>query len=73
MLLISMEAVAVTKSEILNNKRAFDHAIAQQRLEGLTVPPEALADLQRIARGEITPADALRAAHARFAHDQVFQ
>jgi hypothetical protein len=71
--LSNIGGVAVTKSEILNNQRAFDHAIAQQRLEGLTVPPEALADLQRIARGEMTTADALRAAHARFAHDQVFQ
>jgi hypothetical protein len=32
-----------------------------------------MEDLRRIARGEITTADALRAAHARFAHDEVFQ
>jgi hypothetical protein len=29
--------------------------------------------LQRVARGEITTADALRAARVRFAHDEVFQ
>jgi hypothetical protein len=56
----------VTDLEILKNQRAVEHAVAQQRLEGLTVPPEAVADLQRIARGEITTAEALRAAHARF-------
>lgn len=63
----------VIDSEILKNQRAVEHAIAQQRLEGLAVPPEAARDLQRIALGEITPAEALLAAHARFAHDQVFQ
>jgi Antitoxin VbhA len=63
----------MTNLEILKNQRAVEHAIAQQRLEGLIVPPEATRDLERIARGEITTAEALRAAHARFAHVEVFQ
>jgi len=67
------EGAQVTDSEILKNQRAVEHAIAQQRLEGLTLPPEATRDLHRIAMGEITTAEALRAAHARFAHDPIFQ
>ncbi|HUY69376.1 MAG TPA: antitoxin VbhA family protein [Alphaproteobacteria bacterium] len=63
----------MTDIEIQRNQRAVEHAVAQQRLEGLVVPPEAARDLQRMARGEMTAADALRAAHARFAHDEVRQ
>jgi len=64
--------LSMTDIEILKNRRAFEHALAQQMLEGLVVPPEALADLQRVTRGEITTAEALAAAHARFHHDQIF-
>ena len=63
----------MTDFEILKNQRAVEHAIAQQRLEGLIVPPEAVSNLQRIARGEITTADALRAAHVRFDHAEIRQ
>lgn len=63
----------MTDTEILKNQRAVEHAIAQQRLEGLVVPPETISDLQRVARGEITTAEALHAAHARFDHAQILQ
>ena len=63
----------MTDLEVLRKQRAYDHAVAQQRLEGLALPPEATRDLQRIVLGEMTTTDALIAAHARFAHDQVFQ
>jgi hypothetical protein len=63
----------MTASELLKNQRAVEHALAQQRLEGLVVPPEVVSDLQRMARGEMTSADALRNAHARFAHVEIRQ
>ncbi len=63
----------MTQSEILKNQRAVQHAVAQQRLEGLIVPAEALGDLNRVARGEITIADALHAAQIRFNHVEIFQ
>jgi hypothetical protein len=63
----------MTDTEILKNQRAVEHAIAQQRLEGLMVPPEVIDDLQRVARGEMTTADALHAAHARFDHAEIRQ
>jgi len=61
----------LTEKEIARNLRAMDHAIAQQTLEGLTVPQAALDDLRRVAYGEITTSDALRNAHARFAHVEI--
>jgi len=63
----------MTNIEILKNQRAVEHAIAQQRLEGLAVPPEVISDLQRVARGEMTTAEALLAAHVRFDHAEIFQ
>jgi len=47
---------------------AIGNAIAQQRMEGLHASPEALADLERAARGEITLADGIRNAIARHTH-----
>ncbi|HWB10551.1 MAG TPA: hypothetical protein VG826_15080 [Pirellulales bacterium] len=56
----------LTEQEIAWNLRAVRDALAQQTLEGLTVPPATVDDLERVARGEITSADALRNAYARF-------
>ena len=63
----------MTDVEKVRNQRAVEHAIAQQRLEGLAVPPEAMHDLQSMARGEMTLAEALHAAHIRFDHVQIRQ
>jgi hypothetical protein len=41
------------EQDIQCNMRAVAHAIAQQELEGLTVPASTVADLHRAARGEI--------------------
>ena len=56
----------MTNHEILNNLRSVDRAIAEQSLEGLIVPQETVDDLQRVARGEMTTSDALKAALARY-------
>jgi DNA-binding transcriptional regulator YbjK len=63
----------VTNNEIQRNKRAFDHAIAQQRLEGLVVPPETVAALERVTRGEITTSDVISNLYDRYAHVEVLK
>ncbi len=47
---------------------SVDNAIAQQELEGLTVSPETVQDLIRVARGEMTSGQAIEKAHARLSH-----
>ncbi len=39
--------------EIRRNLKAVENAVAQQRLEGLEVPSDVVADMERAARGEI--------------------
>lgn len=63
----------LNETDIQRNLRAVEHAIAQQRLEGLTVPAATVADLHRVARGEITTDDALRNIYSRFKHVPLFQ
>jgi hypothetical protein len=46
--------------------RAVAHAQAQQRLEGLDVPPEVLDDLHRAAKGEISVAEGIAAVYHRY-------
>jgi hypothetical protein len=53
--------------------RAVAHAVAQQELEGLTVPAATANDLRRVARGEISVSEAIRNVYARFGNVQVFQ
>jgi hypothetical protein len=43
----------LSEQDIQRNMRAVAHAIAQQELEGLKVTPGTVADLHRVARGEI--------------------
>lgn len=63
----------MTTIEKQKNKMALDNAIAQQKLEGLTVTPETVADLERAARGEISPANVIKNLYARYAHVEVLQ
>lgn len=57
--------------EIRHNLKAVENAVAQQRLEGLEVPPEVIEDLKRAARGEIDIADGIRNTYEKFARGQV--
>jgi hypothetical protein len=45
--------------------RAVAHAIAQQELEGLKVPESTIADLNRVARGEIGTDEVIRNIYRR--------
>ncbi|HEY4269556.1 MAG TPA: antitoxin VbhA family protein [Galbitalea sp.] len=55
----------MTDQELARNMRAVAHAIAQQELEGLTVPASTVDDLRRVARGEISVGEAIANVHAR--------
>jgi hypothetical protein len=51
--------------------RAVAHAIAQQELSGLTVSAATIADLHRVARGEIDTDEALRNVYRRLQNKQL--
>ncbi len=63
----------LSEQDIQRNMRAVAHAIAQQELEGLTVPAETVADLERVARGEIDTDEARRNLQRRSTNDQILQ
>ncbi len=63
----------LTEAEIERNLRAVTHAIAQQELEGLTVPPETVEDMRRIARGEMSNDDLIRKLYNRFPNVPIFK
>jgi Antitoxin VbhA len=58
----------MTEHQVQRNMRAVPRAIAQQRLESLSVPEETVADLKRVARGEIDTAEVIRNIHTRLSH-----
>jgi len=45
---------------------AFDHAIGQQRLEGLEPSQEAISDLEKVVRGEMTTAEVIERTKPRY-------
>ncbi|MER2529094.1 MAG: antitoxin VbhA family protein [Candidatus Competibacter denitrificans] len=61
----------LNEQEIRRNLKAVENAVAQQRLEGLEVPPEVIEDMKRAARGEITIADGIRNTYQKFTHGEV--
>ena len=63
----------LTEAEIERNLRAVTHAIAQQALEGLTVPPETVEDMRKIARGDMSNDDLIRKLYSRFPNVPIFQ
>ncbi len=58
----------ITEEQIQRNLRAVARAIAQQELEGLSVPDETIADLHRVACGEIDTAEVIRNIHSRISN-----
>lgn len=57
-------------TEIRRNLKAVENAVAQQRLEGLAVPPEVVADMERAARGEIGIEEGIQNTREKFRQDQ---
>ena len=62
----------LTEADIERNLRAVTHAIAQQTLEGLTVPPETVEDMRRIARGDMSNDDLIKKLYSRFPNVPIF-
>ncbi len=58
----------LTEEQIQRNMRAVVRAVAQQTLEGLTVPEATIADLYRAARGEIDTAEVIRNIHSQISN-----
>ena len=56
----------ISEVELERNLRAVEHAIAQQRLEGLTVSESTVEDMRRAARGEIADEDVIANIYARY-------
>ena len=62
----------MTKEEkISRNLQAVENAVAQQRLEGLEVPPDVIEEMKRAARGEIGIEEGIRNTVRRFTHGKV--
>jgi hypothetical protein len=57
--------ITLTEQEIQRNMRHVAHAIAQQELEGLKVTDATIADLHRVARGEIDTDEVIRNIYSR--------
>ena len=58
----------LSEKELERNLQAVDHAIAQQRLEGLRVSDSTVEDMRRAARGEIPADEVIANIYARFEH-----
>jgi hypothetical protein len=58
----------LTEKELECNLRAVEHAIAQQRLEGLTVSESTVEDMRRAAHCEIPADEVIANIYARFGH-----
>ncbi len=59
------------EQKISQNLKAVDNAVAQQRLEGLEVPPEVVEEMKRAARGEVEIEEGIRNTVRRFTHGKV--
>ncbi|KAF1041468.1 hypothetical protein [Xylophilus sp.] len=53
--------------EIEERRQAVANAITTQRLEGLEVDAQTCAELERVARGELEPADVIESVRRRIA------
>ena len=60
-----------SEQKIKQNLRAVENAIAQQRLEGLEVPRDIIAEMQRAARGKIEIEEGIRDTIRKFAHGKI--
>ena len=62
----------LTEAEIERNLRAVTNAIAQKKLEGLTIPAKTVEDMRRIARGEFSNENLIRNLYSRFPNVPIF-
>ncbi len=57
--------ITLTEQDIQRNMRAMARAVGQQEFEGLKVPEPTVADLHRVARGEIDTNEVIRNIYRR--------
>lgn len=57
--------------KISQNLKAVENAVAQQRLEGLEVPPDVIEEMKRAARGEIGIEEGIHNTICKLAHGKV--
>ena len=55
------------EQKISQNMKAVENAVAQQRLEGLEVPPDIVEEMKRATRGEIEIEEGIRHTIRKFA------
>lgn len=58
--------MALSDQEQEKRARALRHAVAQQRLEGLDVPPAVLDELHRAVAGEMSIAEGIANVYHRY-------
>lgn len=61
------------EKQIKRNLAALENAIAQQNLEGLQPSSQVIAELKRVAYGEISIEDVLQGVKKRLANEQVLR
>lgn len=59
------------EQKISQRLKAVENAVAQQRLEGLEVPPDIVEEMKRAARGEIEIEEGIRNTVRRYTHGKV--
>ena len=59
------------EQKIRQSLRSVENAVAQQRLEGLVVPPDIIEEMRLAAMGEIEIEEGIRNTVRRFMYDKV--
>lgn len=59
------------EQKIRQSLRSVENAVAQQRLEGLEVPPDIIEEMRLAAMGEIEIEEGIRNTVRRFMYDKV--
>ena len=59
------------KQKVSQRLEAVENAVAQQRLEGLEVPQDVIAEMKRAARGEIEIEEGIRNTLRKYTHVKI--
>lgn len=59
------------EQKVSQRSKAVENAVAQQRLEGLEVPPEVVEEMKRAARREIDIEEGIRNTFRKYTHVKV--
>jgi hypothetical protein len=66
-----IESSTAAARTVAERMAAVRDAVANQRLEGLAVDAQTVADLERAARGELDVEEVLASIHARIARGEI--